>query len=141
MADVFTKQKRSQVMSRIRGSGNKETELALISLFKRHRITGWRRNQKVFGKPDFVFRSVRVAVFVDGCFWHGCPKHGTLPANNRAFWKKKLEANRKRDHEVTRTLLKQGWQVIRIWGHELEAKDEANLLAKINRKIRPLKQE
>ncbi len=82
MVDVFTKQKRSQVMSRIRGSGNKETELALISLFKRRRITGWRRNQKVFGKPDFVFRSVRVAVFVDGCFWHGCPKHGTLPANN-----------------------------------------------------------
>jgi len=136
MADVFTKQKRSQVMSRIRSSGNKETELALVSLFKRHRITGWRRNQKVFGKPDFVFRSVRVAVFVDGCFWHGCPKHGTLPANNRAFWKKKLEANKKRDREVTRTLLRQGWQVIRIWGHELEAKDEAKLLAKIKRKIR-----
>ena len=139
MADVFTRAKRSEVMSRIRGSGNKNTELALIAVFRRNHITGWRRNQKLFGKPDFVFRSQRLAVFVDGCFWHGCPKHGTMPANNRAFWKKKLEANKKRDREVTRILLRQGWQVLRIWEHELKAKYEARLLAKIKRKIRPLK--
>jgi DNA mismatch endonuclease (patch repair protein) len=115
MVDVFTKAKRSQVMSRIRGSGNKETELALASLLRLHRIKGWRRHQPVFGKPDFIFPKARVAVFVDGCFWHGCPKHATKPKNNRAFWQRKLASNKKRDLLVTRTLRKAGWRVIRIW--------------------------
>ena len=66
VADVFTKAKRSEVMSRIRGRGNKDTELALAKLFRQHKITGWRRNQKIFGKPDFVFPKIRLALFVDG---------------------------------------------------------------------------
>jgi DNA mismatch endonuclease, patch repair protein len=119
MADVFTRAKRSQVMSRIRGRGNKETELALATLMRQHGITGWRRTQKIFGKPDFVFRKARLAVFVDGCFWHGCPKHANMPANNRAFWKKKLAANKRRDRLVTRTLQAHGWRVLRIWEHDL----------------------
>lgn len=73
MADVFSKRKRSEVMSLIRGSGNKGTELALVQIFRAHRITGWRRHQAMFGKPDFVFAKIRLAVFVDGCFWHYCP--------------------------------------------------------------------
>jgi DNA mismatch endonuclease (patch repair protein) len=77
--DVFTKAKRSEVMSKIRGRGNRSTELEMVKLFRRHGITGWRRNQPVFGKPDFIFRRHKVAVFVDGCFWHGCPKHGRKP--------------------------------------------------------------
>ena len=115
MADVFTKAKRSEVMSRIRGRGNKETELALAKLLRAARITGWRRHQPIFGKPDFVFRTAQLALFVDGCFWHGCPKHSNMPVNNRAFWKKKLTANKKRDVLVTRTLRRAGWQVGRIW--------------------------
>ena len=70
MADVFTQAKRSEVMSRIRSRGNRDTELALAKLFRRHGITGWRRNQHVFGKPDFIFPKLHMAVFVDGCFWH-----------------------------------------------------------------------
>jgi len=85
MADVFAKKKRSEVMSHIRSRGNKDTELALAKLFRRHKITCWQRNQKIFGKPDFIFRRERLAVFVDGCFWHGCPKHGTQPTGNRSF--------------------------------------------------------
>jgi DNA mismatch endonuclease, patch repair protein len=119
MPDVFTKRKRSEVMSRIRGRGNRETELTLIKVFRAHAIRGWRRNQPVFGKPDFVFLHTRVAVFVDGCFWHGCPKHANMPANNRAFWKKKLAANIARDRIVRRQLRRQGWRVVRIWEHEL----------------------
>jgi DNA mismatch endonuclease (patch repair protein) len=119
MPDVFTKAKRSEVMSRIRGRGNKDTELALMKLFRQHGITGWQRNQKVFGKPDFLFRRNRLAVFVDGCFWHGCPKHCKIPAGNRAFWKKKFAANKARDRLVTRILRQQGWTVIRIWEHNL----------------------
>ena len=119
MPDVFTKAKRSDVMSRIRGHGNKDTELALAKLFRQHGITGWRRNQKVYGKPDFLFRRNRLALFVDGCFWHSCPKHCKMPTGNRAFWKKKLAANKARDRRVTHTLRQQGWTVIRIWEHDL----------------------
>jgi len=119
MPDVFTKRKRSEVMSRIRGRGNKETEIALARLFRTHRVIGWRRNQAVFGRPDFVFARKRVAVFVDGCFWHGCPKHSNMPANNRAFWRRKLTGNQSRDRLVTITLRKTGWRVIRIWEHDL----------------------
>lgn len=119
MADVFNKAKRSEVMSCIRPRGNKDTELALLKLLKAERLTGWRRGQAVLGKPDFIFREARLAVFVDGCFWHGCPKHYQLPANNRAFWTKKLEANKNRDRYVTRLLRRKGWKVIRIWECQL----------------------
>ena len=115
MPDVFTKAKRSAVMSLIRSGGNRATELRLIALMRAHGITGWRRNARVFGKPDFVFRRERVAVFVDGCFWHGCSRHGTQPANNRAFWKAKLARNAQRDRDVTRALRAGGWRVLRIW--------------------------
>ena len=120
MSDVFTKQKRSEVMSKIRGHGNKVTEIALMNLLRFHRISGWRRNQNVLGKPDFVFYKFKLAVFVDGCFWHGCPKHSTQPKTNQVFWERKLSNNRNRDKQVNRGLRKLGWRVIRIWEHDLK---------------------
>lgn len=131
MPDVFTKAKRSEVMLRIRGRGNKETELALAKLLRRHGIKGWRRHQPIFGKPDFIFPKLRLAVFVDGCFWHGCPSHETKPKNNRVFWHRKLSANKSRDRLVNRTLWAQGWRVLRIWEHELAKKNEKLLLKRI----------
>lgn len=119
MPDVFDTAKRSEVMSRIRSRGNKNTEVALARLLRRSRITGWRRHLKIFGKPDFTFRKERLVIFVDGCFWHGCPEHANTPANNRDFWISKLNGNRARDRIVTRTLQKKGWTVLRIWEHEL----------------------
>jgi DNA mismatch endonuclease (patch repair protein) len=123
MPDVFTKAKRSEVMSRIRGRGNQETEIALMLLFRQHRIIGWRRHSALLGKPDFAFQKQRLAIFVDGCFWHGCRLHSNTPANNRAFWTKKLLGNRIRDRLVTRTLRKNGWRVMRIWEHEFRKPD------------------
>ncbi len=142
MPDVFSKAKRSDVMSRIRSRGNKDTELALVRVFRAHRITGWRRHQPVFGKPDFVFPKLRLALFADGCFWHGCPKHATKPRNNAAFWRKKFAANKARDRLVTRTLRKNGWRVLRIWEHTLrwatkDAKHEARLVARLRRAFSP----
>jgi DNA mismatch endonuclease (patch repair protein) len=131
MPDVFTKAKRSEVMSRIRGRGNKDTEITLAKLLRRNRITGWRRNQKIFGKPDFIFQKLKLAVFVDGCFWHGCPKHGTQPRGNCSFWKNKFTRNKARDRLVTRTLRAQGWRVLRIWEHELARKNEVRLLKRL----------
>ena len=135
MPDVFTKSKRSAVMSRIRGSGNKDTELRLISIFRAHHITGWRRNRKLPGKPDFVFPSQHLAVFVDGCYWHGCPKHYTRPKSNRKFWDVKIARNRQRDREVNRLLLAKGWRVLRIWEHALTRKNEKRTTARISRAL------
>ena len=141
MSDVFTKAKRSEVMSQIRGRGNRDTELALAKILRVHRITGWRRSQAVFGKPDFTFPKLKLAVFVDGCFWHGCPKHETKPKNNRAFWHRKLSANKKRDRVVTRVLRKAGWHVLRIWEHELARKNLTRLVRRITRHLAVSKDE
>jgi DNA mismatch endonuclease (patch repair protein) len=135
VSDVFTKAKRSEVMSLIRGRGNKATELALAKLLRRHRITGWRRHPKIFGKPDFIFPNTKLAVFVDGCFWHGCPKHATQPATNRAFWRNKFARNKARDRVVNRILRHLGWTVLRIWQHELSRKNETRLLRRIQRAL------
>jgi len=120
MADIFTKGKRSQVMSRIRSRGNKDTELKLAAILRAHGISGWRRHQPLPGHPDFVFRSHRLAIFVDGCFWHGCPKHGRTPDTNRAYWLPKLRRNRQRDRQTNRVLRASGWRVLRFWAHDLD---------------------
>ena len=133
MPDVFTKAKRSQVMSRIRGRGNKETELALAKLLRAARITGWRRHTSLPGRPDFLFRKGRLVISVDGCFWHGCPKHSNMPANNRAFWLKMLTHNKERDRLVTRALRQSGWRVLRIWEHELTLKNQMRCVGRVRR--------
>ncbi|MBU1664196.1 MAG: very short patch repair endonuclease [Gammaproteobacteria bacterium] len=71
------------------------------------------------GKPDLVFPGARVAVFVDGCFWHGCPQHGHLPKSNPGYWQPKLSRNLARDRRVNVELLELGWMPIRIWEHEI----------------------
>lgn len=118
-------------MSLIRSRGNSATELRLIEIFREFGITGWRRNQPLLGKPDFIFRGERVAVFVDGCFWHGCPKCYKRPSSNQLFWDTKIATNRKRDRYVNRELRKLGWQVVRIWQHQL--KKPARAVAKLER--------
>ena len=102
-------------MSKIHSRNNRDTELALVKIFHTDKVSGWRRNQPVFGKPDFVFSASRTAVFVDGCFWHSCPKCKLIPRQNGSFWKKKLSANKLRDKTVNRILGQRGWKIIRIW--------------------------
>jgi DNA mismatch endonuclease, patch repair protein len=175
--DVFTKARRSAVMSRIRSAGNKDTELRLIAIFRTQGITGWRRSvtlrvpggeahaktprrkaalsdrktetmawrlralargeslRRFSVRPDFVFRALKLAVFVDGCFWHGCPRHGTQPKGNAAFWRRKLAANRARDRLVNRTLRAHGWRVLRIWEHELTRRNEPRCRARLRRAL------
>lgn len=184
MPDILTKRKRSDVMSRIRSAGNKDTELqpsheatadkaadpgfpgerhhSLRQAFLRRqayggqdgRQAGWRRGCSLSLKgsgfrsqlsglkagrssrrvrPDFVFHRLRVAVFVDGCFWHGCPKHSTRPKTNTAFWRKKILTNKARDRRVNRLLKARGWSVARVWEHELRRKDEKKLIRRLLR--------
>jgi DNA mismatch endonuclease, patch repair protein len=121
VTDVFTREKRSEVMSRVRSRGNRSTELALASVFRKMKVNGWRRHLPMAGRPDFCFPDMQVVVFVDGCFWHGCPWHGTMPATNRPFWKAKIERNKRRDLSVKRLLRREGWKVVRLWEHDLKA--------------------
>jgi DNA mismatch endonuclease, patch repair protein len=120
VVDVFSPSRRSEIMAKIKGRENRSTELRLIHILREFKIRGWRRRAAIFGSPDFVFPKARMAVFVDGCFWHGCPLHGSLPASNRFFWMRKLDRNRERDRLVGQELKKAGWVVLRIWQHELK---------------------
>jgi DNA mismatch endonuclease (patch repair protein) len=119
MPDVFTKQKRSLVMAAIRSKGNKDTELKLVSILRAAKITGWRRHPPLHGRPDFIFRRERLAIFVDGCFWHACRWHCRMPKSRMAFWNAKITRNKLRDRTVRALLRKKGWRVLRIWEHSL----------------------
>ena len=129
MTDIFSKQKRSEVMSKILGKGNEKTEVRLARLMRAGDIRGWRRHLPILGKPDFAFRKQKLAIFVDGCFWHGCPRCFRLPKQNRAFWKVKIEGNRKRDRLVNGRLRRLGWKVIRI--RECQLKKTESVLRKV----------
>lgn len=131
MADIFDKQQRSKIMQQVKSHGNKSTEIKLISVFKENDISGWRRNYAVKGHPDFVFLKKKIAVFVDGCFWHGHDCRNTTPSDNKDYWDKKRERNVRHDREVTALFEARGWTVIRIWECELKKKNAAILMKKI----------
>ncbi len=120
MDDVFDKEARSSIMKKVRSKGNKSTELQLIKLFRENGITGWRRGYPVKGHPDFVFIDKKIAVFVDGCFWHGHDCRNTRPKDNSEFWQIKREKNIKHDKQITALFETRGWTVIRIWECELK---------------------
>ena len=104
----------------------------MIQIFRANGIVGWRRGSKLPGKPDFVFPKLKITVFVDGCFWHGCPKHATWPKIRAAFWLMKITGNKARDRRVNSALLKRGWTVVRVWEHELRRRDEAKLIRRLS---------
>jgi len=133
MADVFSKEKRSVIMRQVKGHGNKSTELRLKEIFRRYSIIGWRRNSNLFGRPDFTFPSLRIVVFVDGCFWHGHDCRNTSPADNKDYWTQKILRNQLRDKTVNKLLRSKGWKVIRIWECQLREKK------KVSRKLLILK--
>lgn len=153
MPDVFSPEKRSEVMSLIRSKGNLSTEKRLVKLMREAGIRGWRRHvslglagdkagaaggaRRGTGRvrPDFVFHRERVAVFVDGCFWHGCPCHGTQPRQNRKFWREKIARNQARDALTTRGLRKNGWRVLRIWECALTVKRRPATLRRLVRAL------
>jgi DNA mismatch endonuclease (patch repair protein) len=123
MADVFTKDQRSQIMRQVKSSRNKSTEIRLIQLFKELSIKGWRRNYKTFGKPDFVFTKKKTAILIDGCFWHGHNCRNTKPKDNQEYWTQKINRNIQRDNIVNEQLTKKGWTVIRLWECELKNRE------------------
>ena len=131
MADVFSPEKRSEVMKKVRSKKNKSTELRLIEIFKQYGVTGWRRNYPVKGHPDFVFLDKKIAIFVDGCFWHGHDCRNTKPENNKEYWTNKRKRNCDHDRLINSIFQQRGWNVLRIWECELRLKNQRQLLERL----------
>jgi DNA mismatch endonuclease (patch repair protein) len=131
--DKFSKRKRSEIMGKVRSRGNATTELKTMRILRAAGITGWRRHLPIFGRPDFTFPKNRVALFIDGCFWHGCPQCYQAPKSSIKFWREKISRNGTRDKEVSRRLRKSGWKVVRVW--ECRLKSPRYLLRRIRKLI------
>ena len=120
--DRITKQARSSLMSKIRSTGNRSTEQRMRMGLVRAGIKGWTMHpREIPGKPDFWFLKAKLAIFVDGCFWHGCQRTRCLrsPRQNRIYWKRKIRNNIERGKSVIRQLRLHGCSVMRVWEHEL----------------------
>ena len=120
--DIVDKESRSKWMARIRSRGNRSTEVRLRMGLVRTGISGWRMHpEEIVGNPDFFFPKSRVALFVDGCFWHGCPECGHIPKSNKVYWRSKIARNIKRDTTVRSQLQRSGISPLRIWEHDLKS--------------------
>lgn len=118
--DKVSSETRSRVMARVRSTRNRSTEWRIRAALIRAGVRGWRLNAKDLpGRPDFSFPAQRIAVFLDGCFWHGCPKCRRVPASNTDYWTAKIRRNRLRDRRISTILRRDGWHVLRIWEHEI----------------------
>ncbi|RLT91262.1 MULTISPECIES: very short patch repair endonuclease [unclassified Ketobacter] len=118
MTDVLTKEQRSYCMSQIRAKNTKPEVILRKALWR----MGWRYriNNKLPGKPDLIYPSLKVAIFIDGCFWHKCPKHYQAPKSRASFWEKKIQGNVTRDQRNNELLQSDGWLVVRVWEHEIK---------------------
>lgn len=135
MVDTLSPNARSHTMRQVKAKGNMSTELRLVSILRKEGLIGWRRHSSTIGRPDFVFPKQRIALFVDGCFWHGCSKCCRIPASNRRYWIDKIDRNIKRDKAVVSQLRRAGWTVIRIWEHELKKEGSIPKVARLRRLI------
>jgi DNA mismatch endonuclease, patch repair protein len=121
--DPLSRLQRSKRMSLVRSHGNLSTELFVERALRAAKVSGWRKHpENIPGRPDFYFKRARLAVFIDGCFWHGC-RHCArrLPFSRRRFWNAKISANRARDRRVRRLLREAGYSMMRVWEHQLQS--------------------
>jgi DNA mismatch endonuclease (patch repair protein) len=131
MTDRVSKDTRSKVMSTVRSKGTKLETIAAQVLAEHGLDVFEQQPDGIAGRPDFAHRNAKIVIFVDSCFWHGCPHHLRRPASNREYWEHKVARNRRRDRLVRQQLKDEGWQVVRIWEHELP--DAPSLKGKITR--------
>jgi DNA mismatch endonuclease (patch repair protein) len=119
--DIMSKTERSERMRRVRAKGNRSTEVKVRLAIVRRGISGWKlHDRSIAGQPDFWFPIRKLAIFIDGCFWHGCPTcRRPLPETNWEYWIAKIQGNRARDRQVSRELRQEGITVVRIWEHVL----------------------
>lgn len=117
VADILTPEQRKRCMASVRTTGTAPEVKLRKELWKKG--MRYRIKSKLPGKPDILFPFCKLAIFVDGCFWHNCPLHGEIPKTNTPFWKQKIERNVERDKEINDLLQSQGWSVLRVWEHAI----------------------
>ncbi len=111
----------SRIMKSVKSQGNRSTETAFRLALVRAKVRGWRMHPKeIIGHPDFYFPKKNMVVFVDGCFWHGCPECGHVPKTNSRFWRAKIKRNIQRDADINYKLESAGFVVHRFWEHSLQ---------------------
>ncbi len=116
-------------------SENTKLEQTLVAILEDDRITNFVCNEKSLpGKPDIAFNHVKVVIFLDSCFWHGCPKHLRRPSSNQAYWRPKIDNNVKRDLRNRAKLRRMGWSVLRVWEHDL--KNPTSVVKKVRRALK-----
>lgn len=123
MSDIFSKEKRSEIMSKVRSKDSK-IEIEFRKKLWRAGFRYRKNAKKYFGKPDIVLPKYKTVIFVDSCFWHGCKKHGSMPKTRKEFWEAKIKRNMARDREVNRYYRREGWYLFRIWEHEAKDADK-----------------
>jgi len=128
--DTLGKEDRSERMLRVRAKGNRSTELKFRMAITRRGIGGWKMHDRSLpGCPDFVFHEVKLAIFVDGCFWHGCPvSKRPLPVTNRVYWTNKVAYNITRSQQVDAELRSKGFEIMRVWEHSLRSRESVTRL-------------
>lgn len=118
MADTFSREKRSEIMSRVKSKDSSIEKILRKELWKKG--FRYRKNSsKYFGKPDIIFKKYKIVIFIDSCFWHGCPKHFRMPSSNQEYWKTKITRNKGRDKEINSYYRKGKWKIIRLWEHDI----------------------
>ena len=133
MADIFTKKKRSEIMSMVKNKDSKIEVKFREALWK----VGFRYRKnatKYFGKPDLIFKKRKIVIFIDSCFWHGCKKHGSMPKTRKVFWEAKIENNKQRDKDVSDHYKKLRWKVFRVWEHDIK-KDRQKIIDRIKSEL------
>lgn len=119
MVDTFSSDKRSAIMRAVKAKDTK-LEIAFRSALWKHGMRFCKHVKSLPGKPDIVFPSLRMSIFIDSCFWHGCPIHFRIPKSNINYWEHKINRNRQRDEEINRKYKEMGWEIVRIWEHEIK---------------------
>jgi len=126
VVDTVSKATRSRYMAAVRSKGNQSTEKIMLSLLRAQMLSGWRRHYSITGTPDFCWPKKKIALFVDGCFWHGCPRCYKTPKSNVKFWREKMVRNKRHDRRVNSYLRRKGWSVIRVWECQIQTKRTLN---------------
>jgi DNA mismatch endonuclease (patch repair protein) len=141
LPDRLSPPQRSALMAKVRGTRNRSTDMRVAAFLIRAGIRGWKRHwADLPGKPDFAFPELKLAIFVDGCFWHGCPScRRNVPRHRQEFWRNKIVANRRRDRVVERLLRALGYRVLRIWEHDLAHGRWRDRLGRVFREARALR--
>src|SRR5438034_6496674 len=136
--DILSKEERSRRMSAVRSVGNRSTEWRFRAQLIRRGFSGWAmHDENLPGRPDFVFRQNRLVVFVDGCFWHGCPFCARrMPMANREYWLGKIRTNVARRQKVIRELRRRGFKTMQVWEHEMRSpKTVSNVFLRLLRRL------